>query len=152
MQTVKTQKFNYKSVDIKIQFFSHHGARRSRLAVLLRCWTWTEALVVTSSWINEWLRAQAVESESTRDRYLSLTYLYSSLGLVSSGVFQKSAAGGSFARKTALKATRFGREVGSPIFGRTRVSRANTALGFASVLYWPSRHAPRAVHSHLCFN
>ena len=34
--------------------------------------------------------------------------------------FKKSAAGGSFARKTALKATSFGTEVGPPIFGTSR--------------------------------
>ena len=101
MQTVKTQEFNYKSVDIKIQFFSMGS--RSRLAVLLRCWTWTEALVVASSWTNERLRAQAVESESTRDRYPSLTYLYSSLGLVSSGVFQKECCWRFFCTKDSIE-------------------------------------------------
>ena len=71
---------------LKFKFFSM-GSRsvEPRLATLLRCWTWTEALVVATS------------RESTRDCYLYKTT--GSLGLVSSGVLKKkSAAGGSFVR------------------------------------------------------
>ena len=146
MQTVHTQ--NYKSVDIKFNFFCMGSQSMDpMLAALLQCWTWTEALIIFSSlagWMSDSelkpLKAISIartatpftSSESTRDRDPSLTYNYlyktiGSLGLVNNGIFQKENCRRLFCTtQTVLKAACLGREVGTPIFGTSRPVKSHS--------------------------
>ena len=106
----------------------------SDVAALLRCWTCTESLVVIGSWTSKrlssncwkWFRSHErprpllAVSQQEIETYHFNTHLYKttiSLGLVSSGIFQKECCQRFFCTTwTALKAASFWREVGPPIF------------------------------------
>ena len=99
MQTVKTQNIIITNPWLlKFNFSMGLRSVELRLAALLCCWTWTEKLVVASSWTNERLRAQAVESDQ---REINIYHLLSCTvlsGWLAVAFFKKSAAGVSFAR------------------------------------------------------